>query len=573
MDARQIRLLPAITAMCVSALFLLIPSPVFAQEDLYTDTEKRLAAISINYVQDSLHTIIRSRDRAVLDAEYHRVLNRIDRSKVNDHRIAELLSELLDALVKLRLNADERTELVSRYDRTVSRAWYRLIEEGCALARIVPLDTLPHPAAQALNYACLAVAHPGFQAFVRNQRGKEGGSAPSVTRLNDENLLALHAMRKALFRLSIDLVRTYDIPGRWILNEELLTEYQDILDDDNPDRRFRRLLYRSKDFDAYPPYWYQLGHAALTSGRETEARAAFDKFEAVRCGFLRVDDLYTSMLMQRIVLMDPEADRDAILDSLGRLLDETTSDWRKNYFAALVYARYGNFAQAKELLRLNVDEGRSVSLNMRQLGVLLIMEHDHQGLGDLIERMAADERVRHQDVVYLLAHATDLDPETLRHVPVGNVSFTVERSIGKDDIVIRVPRQWLLDDEAATDVQLVLAGETFTGPQAEPAEDPAMVRYRFAEVMHAMDALADDSPLPATLRIVHPSGAVSFLAELHRVCDEENWLNWASDLARCAPEATVRTLRTRSATFTIEPNGTLTAASVNIAPQAAARTP
>ena len=92
----------------------------------------------------------------------------------------------------------------------------------------------------------------------------------------------------------------------------------------------RKLDRISDNFAAYPPYWYYLGVYSLEGKNKSRANEAFDKFGKIHQGFFREDNVYTSALMNEILLLDPKSDKGKIIDLLNKMVDQSTKDWRKN---------------------------------------------------------------------------------------------------------------------------------------------------------------------------------------------------------------------------------------------------
>ena len=91
-----------------------------------------------------------------------------------------------------------------------------------------------------------------------------------------------------------------------------------------------------------------------------------------------------------------------------QMVNQSTKDWRKNLFAALKYAECGHFKEAKELIQINLDNNQNVSLNMRVLGELYMLEKNKQQLLAIIDTMVKEDRVRGQDVLYFLGKVPEI---------------------------------------------------------------------------------------------------------------------------------------------------------------------
>ena len=71
-----------------------------------------------------------------------------------------------------------------------------------------------------------------------------------------------HGLRRELFDTAWRLADEYNFPDEYRITERQISQYNNILLDQDDLRRYERLEYISNCFKAYPPFWYHLGNAA-----------------------------------------------------------------------------------------------------------------------------------------------------------------------------------------------------------------------------------------------------------------------------------------------------------------------
>ena len=72
----------------------------------------------------------------------------------------------------------------------------------------------------------------------------------------------LNALKRELFTTSWRLADEYNFSDKYRLTERQIEQYNEILMDQDPIRRYRRLDSIKDNFLAYPAFWYFIGNAA-----------------------------------------------------------------------------------------------------------------------------------------------------------------------------------------------------------------------------------------------------------------------------------------------------------------------
>jgi hypothetical protein len=133
----------------------------------------------------------------------------------------------------------------------------------------------------------------------------------------------------------------------------------------------------SDEFMGYPPFSYYKARTALalaaefaTQGKKTsaerlrlEARMAYDQFDANWRPILRSDTFASLAALDRVSMLDPRSDVADIRKLLARVRKYAKHDYDLIQLAAVHYLSIDDSATAESLLRVLLNEGRSVEAN------------------------------------------------------------------------------------------------------------------------------------------------------------------------------------------------------------------
>lgn len=500
-----------ITILAFLIQLIVLPSMVFAE----VDDDALLSALALNYCRNSLVKIQSYNDRIVLDEEYNNIINNIDLSKIKDEEIIELLEELMDTLSYFKLQEGDKARLVKKYEKKVSNAFYS------SFSNITSVIYVGGGNPYAVAAAAIAQIGGTYSSYRKNLEEYREDLEDTMWQLEKGAIEQLNDIQKSFLRNSWLLMKKWEIPDSWRLTDSQLNEYVAILKDDNIDRRLRKLKRISKYFEAYPPYWYYLGVSSMEVKNKTKASDAFNKFEQIRRGFFREDNVYTSAIMNKILLLNSKTDKDQIINMLDIMVDQSTKDWRKNLFAALKYAECGHFKEAKELIQVNIDNEKNVSLNMRVLGELHLLEKNNDKFLSIVDTMVEEDRVRAQDVLYFLGKMPEIKLlNKMKDEFIGIYIRIDETTFGKDNIEIFVPIKWIINDFENLNIYLTIKDKVFNPASFKSDEKENGATYIFKHVIKINDVLQQVGPLETTISLDHPSGSFKIVGLIEEDCKE-----------------------------------------------------
>jgi len=479
------------------------------------DEDTLLSALALNYCRNSLVKIQSYNDRIVLDEEYNNIINNIDLSKIKDEEIIELLEELMDTLTFYKLKEGDKARLFTKYEKKVSDAFYS------SFSGVTNIIYVGGGNPYAIAAAAVTQVGGAYASYRNNMAEYREELDDELWKLEKEAIEAINDIQKRFLRNSWILMQKREIPDIWRLTDAQLNEYVEDLKDEKIKRRVRKLKRNSKYFEAYPPYWYYLAISSLEAKNKSLAIESLNKFEQIHKGFFREDNVYTSALMNKIILIDVNKGKDQIIDYLNKMVNESRRDWRKNLFAALKYAELGYFKESKNLLQSNIDHEHQISLHMRLMGEIYVAEKNNKQANELIQKMITEDRVRSQDVLYLIGIMPEVKKLNNMKEQITAISIEIDKSLyGKDDVEVFVPIKWIIDDFKSFKVGLKSLQTEFVPSSFKANEEKNGVIYYFKNVFHLDDELEKNKKIDMTVALTHPSGFINLLGTIQTVCKE-----------------------------------------------------
>ncbi len=483
-------------------------------------------AMLLNYCRESLYKIIEFNDRTVLDDEYGKLVNNIDITRIQDDEAAELIEVLLTELNALKLNDQEKQFLSDAYNRQI---------QGCVMEALrgaaVPMKSknLVRSVGRPAAMACQAIV--GIAAGVTSYRSaiarQKHAYSERMRQLQVEELNRLTVLRTRFFDTEYKLYKRYSLPDRLNLKEVQMAQYIKVLADEDAQRRLERLERLQGDFDAFPPFWYQIGKAAQDAGKPDLAKSSYAHFERIHCHIFREDLDYVMLCMHRVLISDIDRDRDAIRRDL-RIIEDNTKyyyQWENMLFAALMYYQLGDLENARRLIRTSINEGYCVPMHE---SILTQMESDaaksslRDTANDLVAKADADaldalgkagpgQRLEALRALGDAITGIRLAMEKRSHA-AQNASYLIPgynlyaagRAIQKgdayyDNVMATFPDTWFAADK--TKVKLTVQGRSFKPGDRTHDKKTATTQLTFGRVMKQDEIVLKKQERRLTLRL------------------------------------------------------------------------
>lgn len=350
------------------------------------ETNKLLVAQTLNYCRESLCKITHFKEdpvtmRLAIEAARDRIVNNVDVTKIKDEAIQNLMMELMTVLKETGLDENKKDRVRAIFASETEEASSGALKQGLDSA-LISLTALAI-SARSIAAGDIGSAKQSVIALTSSIYGIFAGRAEynkrkaqtqrqleeELGKIDDDGERRIDAVQKNFFAAEVKLWNQHDISEQFDLKENQLDRYVKILKEEANDAKTRlsRLQGIQSDFQAYPPFWYQIGKAAQDSGKEALALQCFENFEKIYLRLFREDADYVMLCMSRIQLSDVKEDRDRILKDL-EIIEKNVRyyyQWEVVLFAALKQLELGNFDKAKELILRNIQERYAVRQNQQ----------------------------------------------------------------------------------------------------------------------------------------------------------------------------------------------------------------
>lgn len=202
-----------------------------------------------------------------------------------------------------------------------------------------------------------------------------------------------NGLRRELFETAWRLSRDHGFNDAYRLTERTITQYNGILMEPEPLRRYQRLLYLYEQgrFQAYPPILYHIGHAAnevyLDSNQEDiRYRDIARKYlwEYIYWfkesnELLREDMLLAQACLEcyDLLTLEEKAKNQWLItkaqEKSGNALDV-------QQMCALAYLGSSDYDRAAKLLMMLVNERHNTEINAQLLSIIYALQKEHRGI-------------------------------------------------------------------------------------------------------------------------------------------------------------------------------------------------
>ncbi|MCK9294141.1 MAG: hypothetical protein M0P70_03575 [Desulfobulbaceae bacterium] len=443
-----------IILICILLSGLFIPREIRA--DLNKDQTQLQVLQSLNLIAVSLTHIMTYNDKVVLDQEYNTIINNLNLSNIPDADIITLLQELMDLLISSKIQDHERDYILTRFDKNVQNELKNRVR-----SRIFNTDMVLNP------YAGVLTAVLSTGSFYFNYRSQMDAYAKEKEEgkwaIEAKTMQDINSFYKKLLKYSWELMRRYNLPDEWRLNEKQLIDYTDILKESDLERRYRKLKRIENSFQKFPPYWYYRGQAAQEIGKNDEAIDCFNQFQQINQRILRKDPYAASVAMCKTMLKVEQSDPAMLKSDLDLILaNSDDADWGNILFAALQYGRMGDSDAAGKLILRNLDNGHIAFIDspdmIRAVGPALLLNARVDVFNRIMDMVLKNDKVKNYDLLWLYGQIQNSDilkkiqPEFDRVLlQVADKSLLNPLNVFKgDNITLFLPTRWMAENSLVT---------------------------------------------------------------------------------------------------------------------------
>jgi len=462
-----------VTKNIVKFIIFLIVLPVVVE----AKSRDQDSILIINYLTASLVKISTYNDRLMLDQEYNNIINNINLRRIHDEEAINQIKQMMEVITQLKINETDREFIRKTYDDNIKNAMY----EAFSSTKSTGSDPLTWALNALSSAGTVSLQYKNIVAKYRLKMGEKnwGLKKSDIKKLDELRRTFIGSLWKILNRRKID--------DKKRLTESQVKHYIEATKDENGERRYRKLRRMERDFSLYPPYWYNRGFTAARLGKEADAIKSFEAYEGIARGILRNDPMLASVLMNHIGLISIDSQKPKVISFLRTINDESPLDPQGNIYTAIVYSRIGMISEAHERLQVNIDNGFLFSTSMRIKGMLTRNMKKGGDLESLLEKMIKDDRVRNQDILYLVGKESSakliekikpifesIKPRFIKpYIPMGLETLTVE-----------VPARWFVENMGKESLTATVAGAVL-----RLEKDPALIKETKNVLFEFKDAL------------------------------------------------------------------------------------
>ena len=349
-----------------------------------SDKEKLMAAYALNLCTVSVSQIVDYSDLVILEQEYEAILNNLNLENFpKDEALLDILKQILDTVTFFRIQEGDKKFIDREYQQKMKNViWNAVPNIGLIVAGGNPITMAISLASQ---------VGIGYMNYRKEKANNQLEYDKQKWQLQRSAIEQFNALRRELFTTAWRLADKYNFKDEYRLTEKQITQYNDILMDENIFRKYERLCAVKENFEAYSPFWYYLGNAANAVAQEyfEEDKTVYNKYKDLalesfnqywkvnNLPLLRKDDIAASCALEHIDLLAQggiEDNKEKINGLLGIAIKNAGNSWDIIQLCTMNYLRLGNFEEAKKYLRILVTEDYNAPFNAQILSQRYVRE-------------------------------------------------------------------------------------------------------------------------------------------------------------------------------------------------------
>lgn len=344
--------------------------------------EQIKAAYALNLCTVSISQIIDYADVNIMEQEYEAILNNLNLEEMpKDEALLNILKQILDTITFFRIQEGDKQFIEKDYQQKMKNAiWSAVPNIGMIVASGDPVTMAISLASQVgIGYMNYRKAKADIQ--LENEKQQWELQKVAIEQFN--------GLRRELFDTAWRLAATHNFPDAFRLTERQISQFNDILMDNNLIRKYERLDVIKDNFEAYPPFWYYFGNTANAiinldlpleddekEYYKSKAQEYFFKYREVnQQGLLREDQVSASCALELVDLLDFNKDKKLIEELLQEAIRYSGRANDVLQLAALTYLKLNEPAKASALLIQLVNEQYNTVLNAQLLSSAYVADY------------------------------------------------------------------------------------------------------------------------------------------------------------------------------------------------------
>ena len=347
----------------------------------YSKEEQLKAAYALNLCTVSISQIIDYDDMNIMEQEYEAILNNLNLEQIpKDDALLKVLKQILDTITFFRIQEGDKKIIEKEYQQKMKNAiWSAVPNFGMIVAG-------GNPVTMAISLA--SQVGIGYMNYRKVKAETQLDKERKEWELESSAIEQFNGLRRELFDTAWRLSDTYKFEDSFRLTEKQIKQYNIILMDTDPIRRYERLDSIKDNFKAYPQFWYYFGHSAseismlaetdedLKSQYKKIALSHFETFEEInKFDILREDQLSSSCALEHIDLLDPVNDKDEILGLIDTAIKKSGNACDVLQLCAIDYLKIGEPFKAMPLFKYLTNEDYNKITNAQFLSSLYVFDY------------------------------------------------------------------------------------------------------------------------------------------------------------------------------------------------------
>lgn len=343
------------------------------------EMSKLKAAYALNLCTVSVSQIIDYNDIHILEQEYDAILNNLNLHEMpKDEAFLKILKQLLDTIAFFKMQEGDKKFIEQDYQQKMKDAIWKAIPSP---AIFIMTDGEGHLQLPSIILIATQIG-TGYMNYRRAKADAKRERARELWQLQKTAMEQFEGLQRELFDTSWRISEKYSFEDKYRLTEKQIKQYNEILMDDNPIRKYERLETIQQYFEAYPPFWYQFGSASnaiyykykqipervsLANYYKQKAEECFENFHANYIPLLREDQIAASCYLEWSDLLDAKKDKLKIEKCLKTAREFAGKELDVLQIIAIGYQRIGERDKAESILRQLVNEEYNTVVNAQLL--------------------------------------------------------------------------------------------------------------------------------------------------------------------------------------------------------------
>ena len=338
-----------------------------------------LTMAALNMALVSLHKIISTKNRFVLNQEYINIINNLRIGDIEaDPELINLFQEIVKVINKGRLKEEEFQSIERSYRNNKKKSIQEIIVSN--------MGTAFHATIFGWLGKLAAFSLSEYFSNVSKYAKIENEKLDLLLNIKKQEFEEYDLLQRNLLASSWKLWRKYSLPEYYRLTQDSLDFFYKATQEPNPSIRLSMLEDIQKYFQMYSPYWFYRADSAIKANNPAEAGKSIAKFDEVWRPVLRKDPYKVEILKYKIDRLLNEQSNSENINLLRDYLSGfrenlQLNDWANNIYAGMTYYAINQSEDAIKSIRPNVNFKIEIELSKN----ILISIENKVPLDELLE--------------------------------------------------------------------------------------------------------------------------------------------------------------------------------------------